>query len=126
MFSSIRILTSSLSPERLCRNNEQAEIHNSPPGPSTNCPGGREAAEGALERNLLANKIIGLFAMQTPFSTVGTVPHNLKIIAILKLPKLAPCPLPAITTQSLKGEEKGEGYLTSQIPETINAVPITL
>jgi hypothetical protein len=41
-----------------------------------------------------------LFTMQTQFSTVRTVAHNLKIIAILKLPKLALCPLPAITTQS--------------------------
>jgi hypothetical protein len=42
--------------------------------------------------------------MQTPFSTVRTVTYNLKIIAILKLQKLALCLLPAITTQSHRGE----------------------
>jgi hypothetical protein len=47
--------------------------------------------------------------MQTPFSTVRTVAHNLEIIAILKLQKLALCPLAAITTQSLWGESKGVG-----------------
>jgi hypothetical protein len=41
--------------------------------------------------------------MQTSFSTVRTVVHTLKIIAILRLQKLALCPLAAITTQSLVG-----------------------
>jgi len=63
-----------------------------------------------LERNLLANKIIRLFTMQTSFSIIRPVTHNLRITAILKLPKLAFCPLSAITTQSLGGQEKGEGY----------------
>ncbi len=43
-------------------------------------------------RNLLVNKIIRLFTMQTSLSTIRTVAHNLKITAILKLPKLALCP----------------------------------
>jgi hypothetical protein len=52
--------------------------------------------------------------MQTPFSTVRTVAHNLKIIAILKLQKLALCPMAAITTQSQREEDSyylviGEG-----------------
>jgi hypothetical protein len=41
--------------------------------------------------------------MQTSFSTIRTVTHNFQITAILKLPKLALCPLAAITTQSRKG-----------------------
>ncbi len=76
---------------------------------STNWIGDRESAEGALERNLLANKIIRLFTMQTSSSTIRTVAHHLQITAILKLPKLALCPLSAITTQSLGGEGKGKG-----------------
>jgi len=71
------------------------------PSPPTSSIGDREAAERALERNLLANKIIRLFTMQTSFSIIRTVTHNLRITAILKLPKLALCPLSAITTQSL-------------------------
>ena len=49
--------------------------------------------------------------MQTLFSTVRTVAHPTKIIAILKLPKLALCPLPTIMTQSHGGwgDDKEEG-----------------
>jgi len=72
---------------------------------STNRPGDREAAKGALERNLVANKSIVLFTMQTSFSTLRPVPHNLYRTAILKLPKLALCPFPAIMKQSLEGED---------------------
>jgi hypothetical protein len=76
---------------------------------STNWIGDRESAGGALERNLLANKIIRLFTRQTSSSHIRTVAHHLQITAILKLPKLALCPLSTITTQSLGGEGKGEG-----------------
>ncbi len=62
------------------------------------------AAEGALDlparsrsgegrADLLANKIKRLVSIQTSFSTIRTVAHNLKITAILKLSKLALCPL---------------------------------
>jgi hypothetical protein len=40
-----------------------------------------------------------LFTIQTSFSIIRTVTHNLQRTAILKLPKLALCPLSAITTQ---------------------------
>jgi hypothetical protein len=93
----------------MCRNKEQAGNHKPSLGAQQIGQGDRESAEGALERNLLANKIIGLFTMQTPFLTIRTVAHNLKIIAILKLPKLALCPLPAITTQSPRGEGRVRG-----------------
>jgi hypothetical protein len=56
--------------------------------------------EGALERNLLANKIKGMFTIQTPLSIVRAFAHTIKMIAIIKLPKLALCHLPAIMTQS--------------------------
>jgi hypothetical protein len=45
--------------------------------------------------------------MQTPFSTIRTVAHHLKITAILKLPKLVLSPLAAITTQSQRGGVRG-------------------
>jgi hypothetical protein len=67
---------------------------------ATNWIEGRGAAEGALERNLLTNKIIRLFTIQRSFSIIRTVAHNLQITAILKLPKLALCPLSVIMTQS--------------------------
>jgi len=49
--------------------------------------------------------------MQPSLSTFRMVAHNLKITAILKLPKLALCPLSPvpITTQSLEGGGWGEG-----------------
>jgi len=50
--------------------------------------------------------------MQTPFSTIRTVAHILKIIAILKPSKLALRHLSAIMTQSLKGRDEGEGKLS--------------
>jgi hypothetical protein len=75
---------------------------------STSWLGDREAAEKALERNLLANEIIRLFTMQTSFSTIRTV-HTLRITAILKVAKLVLCPLTAIMTQSPRGEGEGEG-----------------
>ena len=65
--------------------------------------GDREAAEEPLERNLLVNKILRLFTMQKSFSTIKTVTHNLQMTAILKLPKLALCPL---SPQRGKGEGK--------------------
>jgi hypothetical protein len=67
----------------------------------------REVAEGALERNLLTNKIIRLFPMQALFSSVTSVTHNLKKIAILKLPKPALCPLAAMMTQPLSKRGMG-------------------
>jgi hypothetical protein len=75
---------------------------------STSSIGDKEAAERALERNLLAGKINCLFTIQTPLSTTEMVTHTLKIIAILKLPKLALCPLPAIMTQSRQREGRGQ------------------
>jgi len=72
----------------------------------TNRTGDREAAEGALERNLLASKFIVLFTMQTSFSTIRTVAHNLQRTVILKLPKLALCPL-APLRHSPRGERDG-------------------
>jgi hypothetical protein len=76
---------------------------------STSWLGDREAAEKALERNLLADEIIRLFTMQTSFSTIGTVTRTLRITAILKVAKLVLCPLTAIMTQSPRGEGEGEG-----------------
>jgi hypothetical protein len=76
------------------------------PAKFTNRPGDREAAEGALERNLLANKFIIFFTLQTSFSTTTFVTHNLQRTAILKLPKLALCPFPAIRTESPRGGHK--------------------
>ena len=49
--------------------------------------------------------------MQTSFSTIRTVTYNFQITAILKLPKLALCPLAAITTQSLRA--RGGGIMKS-------------
>jgi hypothetical protein len=76
----------------------------------SNRAGDREAAEEALERDLLANKFITLFTRETSFSTMLVI-HCLQRTAILKLRKLALCPLPAITTQSVGGEGWGEGRL---------------
>jgi hypothetical protein len=75
------------------------------PGKSKTCPGNGEAAEEALERNLLAIEDIGSFAMQTAFSTLRTLAHYLKKIAILKLAKPALCPLTAVTIPSPRKEE---------------------
>jgi hypothetical protein len=48
--------------------------------------------------------------MQTSLSTIRMVAHNLKITAILKLPKLALCPLSPLR-HSLAGEREGvRGY----------------
>ena len=71
---------------------------------ATNWIEGRGAVEGALERNLLTYKIIRLFTIQRSFSIIRTVAHNLQIDAILKLPKLALCPLFVMMTQSPRGE----------------------
>jgi hypothetical protein len=67
-------------------------------------PGERQAAEKALERNLLADKMRRLFSIQISFSAIRTVGHNLQITAILKLWKLSVFPFPAIVTQSVRGE----------------------
>jgi hypothetical protein len=56
--------------------------------------------------------------MQTSFSTIRTVTHNLRITAILKLLKLALCPLSAIATQS----QGGEGYFLRNLIEIIRSV----
>jgi hypothetical protein len=63
-------------------------------------PGDRGTAEGALERNLLANKFILLFTPKTSFSMIRIMTDTLQRTAILKLPKLALCPFPTIMTQS--------------------------
>ena len=63
-------------------------------------PGNRQSVEEALERNLLASKIISLYPMEASFSAARTLGHNLQITAILKLSKPAVCSLPAIMTQS--------------------------
>ncbi len=81
----------------------------------THRTGDREAAKGSLEWNHLANKFIVLFTIQTSYSTIRTVTHHFQRTAILKLPKLALCPLPAITTQSPRGERGGEGIIISVI-----------
>jgi hypothetical protein len=64
----------------------------------TNRPRDGEADEGALERNLLANKFILFFTMQASFPTIRDVTHKFQTFAILKLPKLVLHPLAAITT----------------------------
>jgi hypothetical protein len=79
------------------------------PWRSANWTGDRGAAEGALERNLLVNKIIRLFTMQTSLSTIRMVAHNLKITAILKLTKLALCPLSPLR-YSLSRERGRESF----------------
>ena len=71
-----------------------------------NCSGDRQAAEGALERNLLVFNLKRLYGIQPPFLTIRTLNHIFQITAILKLLKLSACPLPVITTQSLEGEGK--------------------
>jgi hypothetical protein len=58
----------------------------------TNRPEDRGTAERALERTLLANKLIALLTMETSFSIITMVIHNLQRTAILKLSKLALCP----------------------------------
>ena len=58
----------------------------------TNRPGDRAAAEGGLERNLLANGFISLFTEETSSSTIKFVTHNFQRTAILRFPKLALCP----------------------------------
>jgi hypothetical protein len=54
------------------------------PAGLTNRPGDREAAEGALERNLLANGFISLFTEEASSSTIRFVTHNFQRTAILK------------------------------------------
>jgi len=71
--------------------------------------GDGEAAKEALERNLLANKLIGFFTIQTSFSTIRTVTLNFQNTAILKLPKLALRPLATLTTKSPDQERTTEG-----------------
>jgi len=51
--------------------------------------------------------------MQTSFSTIRTVAHNLQITAILKLPKLALCPLPAHYNTVSSWGRVGEGELSN-------------
>ncbi len=71
-----------------------------------NCSGDRQAAEGALERNLLAFNLKRFYGIHPPFLTIRTHTHVLKITAILKLPKLPACPFSVIATQFLEGEGK--------------------
>jgi len=47
--------------------------------------GGNISEEHFKWRNLLGNKIIRLFTIQTSFSTIRTVGHNLQITTIQKL-----------------------------------------
>src|SRR4030067_3825312 len=99
--------------KRLCHNKSWHEIKPIP-WRSANWTGDRGAAEGALECNLLMNKIIRLFTMQTSLSTIRMVAHNLKITAILKLPKLALCPLPPLR-HSLSGERGRSLRLATEV-----------
>jgi len=46
--------------------------------------------------------------MQTSLSTFRMVAHNLKITAILKLPKLALCPLSPLRHSLSRGEGQGD------------------
>jgi hypothetical protein len=71
----------------------------------TSWPGGREAAEGAFERNLLANNIMHWPSMETPFIAIRMVTHSPQISAIRKPMKLTLCRLATITTQSFVGED---------------------
>jgi hypothetical protein len=77
----------------------------------TNRLGDREAAEGALERNLLANKFIILFALERSFSTIRFVTHNLQRTAILKLPEAGSLSPPRHCGTVSKGRGEGEGDL---------------
>ena len=70
--------------------------------------GDRRLAEEALERNLLSCKFMRIHFMKTPFPMTTMIDYTIQKPAILKLPKLVTCPLTAITTQSLRGEGKGE------------------
>jgi hypothetical protein len=51
--------------------------------------------------------------MQTSLSTIRMVAHNLKITAILKLPKLALCPLSPLRHSLSRGEGVGGGELST-------------
>jgi hypothetical protein len=68
------------------------------------CPGDRQAAEGALERNLLACRFMRFYCITPSFPKTRTFDHTLRITAILKLLKLPACPFPVITTHSLDDE----------------------
>jgi hypothetical protein len=68
-------------------------------------PGNRQSVEEALERNLLASKIISLYPMEASFSAARTLGHNLQITAILKLSKPAVCSLPRLAKGGVGGFE---------------------
>jgi hypothetical protein len=57
--------------------------------------------------------------MQTSLSTIRMVAHNLKITAILKLPKLALCPCLHYDTASLRGRGGGATFVPFVILSTI-------
>ncbi len=64
------------SPWRDCVARENTENQSQPFPQFTDRPRDREAAEEALERNLLANKFIILFTLETSFSTITFVTHT--------------------------------------------------
>lgn len=64
----------------------------------TSWPDGREAAEGAFGRNLLANNIIRWLTMKTSFLIIKIGTYHLQINAIRKPMKLTLCRLTTITT----------------------------
>ena len=68
------------------------------------CPGDVQAAEGALERNLLVCRFTRFYCINPSFPETRIFDHTLQITAILKPLKLPACPFPVITTQSLDDE----------------------